>query len=120
MITASHNPPQDNGIKIIDCDGGMLTPTWEPLAEEIANVEPSFLADTLHRIANSLGISDIHSINRCICLEEAKFVTNRLSSFTSNSNATVLVGRDTRTHSAELSLCVERGITSIGGRFIDL
>ena len=64
MITASHNPPQDNGIKIIDCDGGMLTPTWEPLAEEIANVEPSFLADTLHRIANSLGISDIHSINR--------------------------------------------------------
>eukprot|EP01037_Dinobryon_pediforme_P047127 gene47127-60976_t len=76
----------------------MLTPTWEPLAEEIANVEPSFLADTLHRIANSLGISDIHSIN---------------------SNATVLVGRDTRTHSAELSLCVERGITSIGGRFID-
>lgn len=36
------------------------------------------------------------------------------------SNSIVLVGRDTRVHSAELSHCVERGVSCIGGRFIDL
>ncbi|CAE7569972.1 uap1l1, partial [Symbiodinium microadriaticum] len=35
MITASHNPEKDNGIKIVDTDGGMLAQEWEPLAEEI-------------------------------------------------------------------------------------
>ena len=37
MITASHNPKEDNGVKIVECDGSMLQPEWEPLAEEIAN-----------------------------------------------------------------------------------
>ena len=29
MITASHNPPEDNGLKLIDTDGGMLSPDLE-------------------------------------------------------------------------------------------
>jgi phosphoacetylglucosamine mutase len=37
VITASHNPPVDNGLKIVDCEGGMLEMSWEPLAVEIAN-----------------------------------------------------------------------------------
>ena len=37
MITASHNPKHDNGVKIIECDGAMLDQTWEPLAEELVN-----------------------------------------------------------------------------------
>eukprot|EP01035_Chromulina_nebulosa_P033096 gene33096-44294_t len=98
MITASHNPPQDNGIKIVDSDGGMLTSTWEPYAEEISNVEPSLLAKALQRVGETNGISDLNIIN---------------------GNSIVLVGRDTRLHSAELSHCVERGVSCIGGRFID-
>ncbi len=29
MVTASHNPIEDNGMKMIDPDGGMLAPAWE-------------------------------------------------------------------------------------------
>lgn len=29
MITASHNPVEDNGVKLVDCDGGMLAQEWE-------------------------------------------------------------------------------------------
>lgn len=37
MITASHNPEQDNGVKIADSNGGMLPIEWEQLASDIAN-----------------------------------------------------------------------------------
>ncbi|CAN1150511.1 Phosphoacetylglucosamine mutase, partial [Linum perenne] len=37
MITASHNQVSDNGIKIADPSGGMLTQEWEPFADSIAN-----------------------------------------------------------------------------------
>ena len=29
MITASHNGIEDNGVKIVDADGGMLARSWE-------------------------------------------------------------------------------------------
>lgn len=33
MITASHNPIEDNGVKMIDADGGMLARDWETVRE---------------------------------------------------------------------------------------
>ena len=38
MITASHNPPEDNGVKLVDIDGGMLAAAWEGVAVAAANV----------------------------------------------------------------------------------
>ena len=35
-FTASHNPPLDNGVKLIDVSGGMLPASWEKCAEIIA------------------------------------------------------------------------------------
>lgn len=32
MVTASHNPEKDNGIKMVDYDGGMLAQSWEGYA----------------------------------------------------------------------------------------
>ncbi|RVW94221.1 Phosphoacetylglucosamine mutase [Vitis vinifera] len=37
MITASHNKVSDNGVKIADPSGGMLTQNWEPFADALAN-----------------------------------------------------------------------------------
>ena len=37
MITASHNPPPDNGVKLVDPAGEMLEAAWESIATTIAN-----------------------------------------------------------------------------------
>lgn len=37
MITASHNQVSDNGVKLADPSGGMLTQSWEPFADALAN-----------------------------------------------------------------------------------
>ena len=37
MITASHNPVEDNGVKLIDPMGEMLKETWEKYATQLAN-----------------------------------------------------------------------------------
>ncbi|KAK6531665.1 Phosphoacetylglucosamine Mutase [Orbilia ellipsospora] len=37
MITASHNPPADNGVKLIDPLGEMLESSWEAYGTKLAN-----------------------------------------------------------------------------------
>ncbi len=37
MVTASHNPEHDNGVKMVDPRGEMLEATWEPFCTQIAN-----------------------------------------------------------------------------------
>ncbi|KAK6533926.1 Phosphoacetylglucosamine Mutase, variant 2 [Arthrobotrys megalospora] len=39
MITASHNPPADNGVKLIDPLGEMLESSWEAYGTALANAE---------------------------------------------------------------------------------
>ncbi|VDP94492.1 unnamed protein product [Echinostoma caproni] len=51
MVTASHNPSCDNGIKLIDPDGGMLKTAWEPLIAEFMECSES---DGSHWIAGHM------------------------------------------------------------------
>lgn len=37
MITASHNPIEDNGCKLIDPNGDMLEENWESYATKLVN-----------------------------------------------------------------------------------
>lgn len=39
MITASHNPEDDNGVKLVDPEGEMLENAWEKIATKVANLE---------------------------------------------------------------------------------
>lgn len=50
MVTASHNPEQDNGVKLVDPQGEMLTSSWESHATALANSAniPSTLTDIIN------------------------------------------------------------------------
>ncbi|XP_016500325.1 phosphoacetylglucosamine mutase [Nicotiana tabacum] len=94
MITASHNKVSDNGIKVADPSGGMLTQDWEPFSDAIANAP------------------DPHSLLQLI----TEFVKKEEIGFEGRQPAAeVLLGRDTRPSGEALLEAAKQGITSIIG-----
>ncbi|XP_004628361.1 phosphoacetylglucosamine mutase [Octodon degus] len=94
MVTASHNPEEDNGVKLIDPLGEMLAPSWEEHATRLANAEEQELPREL------VGISEREAVD----LQQDAFV---------------VVGRDTRASSEKFSQSVIDGVTALGGLFHD-
>ncbi|KAG0330108.1 Phosphoacetylglucosamine Mutase [Dissophora globulifera] len=57
MITASHNPAEDNGVKLVDPMGEMLEGSWEAHATALSNAESNeHLIDYIHSMVSSLKI----------------------------------------------------------------
>ncbi|RKP29409.1 Phosphoacetylglucosamine mutase [Metschnikowia bicuspidata] len=56
MITASHNPPQDNGVKVVDPLGSMLEALWEKYVTQLANSAAEDLPATVRAIAGKEGV----------------------------------------------------------------
>uniref|UniRef100_A0A1W7REU7 Phosphoacetylglucosamine mutase n=1 Tax=Agkistrodon contortrix contortrix TaxID=8713 RepID=A0A1W7REU7_AGKCO len=94
MVTASHNPEEDNGVKLIDPSGEMLAPTWEEHATFLANAEEP----------------QLHCVLTEICQKEAVDLQNK---------AFIVIGRDTRPSSKELSQSVIDGVSVLGGQYQD-
>lgn len=94
MITASHNPEEDNGVKLIDPMGEMVTQTWEGYATQLANAEQQDLLTVLK------DIIDKEAINV-------------------SQEAHVFLGKDTRSSSASLSQTVLDGVSALGGHCKD-
>ena len=96
MITASHNPVQDNGVKLIDPMGEMLEADWEKHATELANS---------------------HEVGKCLkdLTEEVK-----LKSLEWNDVGNVMVARDTRPSGRGLAQAALDGVEAFGGKFNDL
>ncbi|XP_065878105.1 phosphoacetylglucosamine mutase [Euphorbia lathyris] len=93
MITASHNKATDNGVKVADPSGGMLTQDWEPFADAIANAaSPQDLVQLID-----------------------EFVKKENIPFDGVRSAEVLLGRDTRPSGESLLECAKQGIDSIVG-----
>ncbi|KAF8085414.1 hypothetical protein N665_0667s0011 [Sinapis alba] len=92
MITASHNKVSDNGIKVADPSGGMLSQEWEPFADQIANASSSQKLVSL--IKEFVGREEI-SIG--------------------GGEGEVWLGRDTRPSGESLLRAAEIGVSSVLG-----
>ena len=58
MVTASHNPHKDNGVKIVDPTGAMLAQAWESKAEKVACCPESKLLEVLASVAEGEAAGD--------------------------------------------------------------
>lgn len=101
MITASHNPEPDNGMKLADSHGGMLDADWEAHAVSLANAPTSkhalALIDTLAQYAKGHHPTKDGKLPKMV----------------------VHVGRDTRSHSPPLAALVIRAARAMGATVID-
>ncbi|KAM3174642.1 hypothetical protein ACTXT7_010135 [Hymenolepis weldensis] len=94
MITASHNPPQDNGLKLIDTDGGMFPPDLERSIIEFVQLQGYQLESFL-----------------------LTYFPN--STYNASIVPQVYIGWDSRISSVSLSQEVAKGATALGGKYID-
>ncbi|KAL0277413.1 UNVERIFIED_CONTAM: hypothetical protein PYX00_004704 [Menopon gallinae] len=94
MITASHNPHCDNGVKLIDPDGEMMEQSWETLATTLINADNDSINETVKKIVESEKI-DL------------------------NQKASIFIGQDTRSSSPALSQLAISGIKALNGSYTD-
>jgi len=90
MVTASHNPEEDNGVKLVDPRGEMLESSWEAHASTLAN------ATTTRDL-----IEAIETVVRSARIDLSK-------------PARVVYGRDTRPSGPTLVSALRDGLTAIG------
>jgi len=103
MITASHNPEPDNGMKLADSNGGMLEEAWEQHAVSLANAP-----DSKHALALIHTLSDYAT-----GYHPSTIVNGHLPKMV------VHIGRDTRSHSAPLTALVIKAARAMGATVID-
>ncbi|XP_053143094.1 phosphoacetylglucosamine mutase [Hemicordylus capensis] len=94
MITASHNPEEDNGVKLIDPLGEMLAPAWEEHATRLALAEED----------------ELQSVVSDICQKEVVNLQH---------DAFIVIGRDTRPSSEKLAKSLIDCVTVLGGQYYD-
>lgn len=107
MVTASHNPAVDNGLKIVDADGGMLSMAWEPLATALANARD---ADTFAAAFNTALAA--------VPADMAAGVS--LDAVAPCSGVTVIIGCDTRETSPLIVAALKAGVEALGAKVHDI
>ncbi|KRT83634.1 hypothetical protein AMK59_4767 [Oryctes borbonicus] len=94
MITASHNPEPDNGVKLVDPYGEMLEQSWEGWATKFANVGDDQLESIIAEIIQEYNIPMTERVQICI-------------------------GKDTRPSSPSLAKSVMDGVLALSGKPVD-
>ncbi|CAI5742667.1 unnamed protein product [Peronospora destructor] len=94
MITASHNGVNDNGLKIIDPKGEILSQKWETYAMQLANAAQDKVVEVLDSVVAAEKID----------LEQT---------------GNVFIAKDTRPSSEHLAELAREGALVIGGNVLD-
>jgi phosphoacetylglucosamine mutase len=95
MITASHNPAVDNGVKIVDPMGEMLDQDWEKHATDLVNsTSDEQLVENYKRIVNVMRV-DL------------------------KTSAKVVFGRDTRPSGHKLITALVSGLVATNTDYVD-
>ncbi|CAF1697760.1 unnamed protein product [Brassica napus] len=94
MITASHNKVSDNGVKVSDPSGEMLSQEWEPFADQIANAS---------------------SPQKLVSLIREFVEREEISIGDGGEGGEVWLGRDTRPSGEALLRAAEIGVSSVSG-----
>jgi phosphoacetylglucosamine mutase len=94
MITASHNPPEDNGVKLVDPMGEMLEASWEGYTTTLANAPNSEVANVYHKLEVDLKINP-------------------------ETPARVIYARDTRPSGPKLVAALVDGLKAAGADYTD-
>ena len=99
MVTASHNPEKDNGVKLVEGHGDMLDQAWEADAARLANIaDPEQFATELVAFATRLGVD--------------------LGASQEGRTVVVIIGRDTRPTGVSLAGSAREGaecFAALGG-----
>ncbi|KAJ6509491.1 phosphoacetylglucosamine mutase [Mycena vitilis] len=90
MVTASHNPEQDNGVKLVDPRGEMLDTSWEVYATALSNAQTS-----------DEFVTELEKAVQALKIDLSK-------------PARVVYARDTRPSGAALVASLEDGLKAIG------
>jgi phosphoacetylglucosamine mutase len=95
MITASHNVPEDNGVKLVDPMGEMLEASWEAHATSLANAQNDHeLIARYEHLISSLKIN-------------------------ASTPAHVILAKDTRESGPALVTALTDALTSVGAKYDD-
>lgn len=99
MITASHNPAEDNGVKLVDPMGDMLDQAWEVYATVLANTPNHNMGKAYEQLVNETLVDEIRQLQ--------------------DRPAHVVIGRDTRASGPALVKALKAALDAVGATYRD-